>query len=701
VTQPSGTRPLSCLFAGPRASTILVLFLTLAAFGLRVWRLDQVPPGWRDDELIEALVISQKILDGDLALFYPDASGHEVLYHALAAVMLALFGPGVAGIRWLSAVLGSLTVPLTYLVGRTLFNRRVGLVAAAALTVSFWSLMYSRFGIRQISMPVFMLLAFYTFLRGLKLSGWPGGSEAAIWQSRASGRAHWLNFGLAGLFLGIGFYTYFAARGVPIIMLAFCLYLFIFFRLQLRSHLRGIVLTAGLALLLALPLIITLQQQPAVQARVSEVGKPLREALEGNFRPMLENTIRTLNMTHSDGDDEWLYNIPYRPLFGPIGALFFWGGVIVAAWYGLQPLWRWLFGRRLELDAPCRTRPQWEEAAGAFLIIWWLAGISPGFLSVPAASLGHTITAQPAIYLLFALPLWSIGRWLRGRSCLRPDRSLWLTTSLGLLLVLSTAWRDLPDYFQEWPRSGLTRFLYRADIKNLADYLNDRPELTDFAVTSLLAGPWDREALRIDLERPGTTRPRWYNGERVVMLAIDGRPPLSFSGYPVGPVLHEDWYRTIAGESAGGYRLTAIDAPPLGDNQPVCFANGLCLAAAEYNGNQQSLELVWRVNRPLDLPPLPLISNPPPPDVYAGPRLLVFAQLLDLAGHFLVGDDGLWVDIATLYPGDVFLQQHRLPAPDESSPAAVLFGLYDPMTGQRILTLDGQDHVRRPLQGTP
>ena len=57
--------------------------ITLLAFGLRVVALADVPPGWRDDELIETLVISRNILGGDLRFYYPDASGHEALYHAL------------------------------------------------------------------------------------------------------------------------------------------------------------------------------------------------------------------------------------------------------------------------------------------------------------------------------------------------------------------------------------------------------------------------------------------------------------------------------------------------------------------------------------------------------------------------------------------------------------------------------------------
>ena len=82
-----------------RVEWAALLVVVMAAAFLRLYRLDEVPPGWRDDELINSLVISQHVLDGEWAFFYPDASGHEALYHVLNAGMLALFGPGVAGIR--------------------------------------------------------------------------------------------------------------------------------------------------------------------------------------------------------------------------------------------------------------------------------------------------------------------------------------------------------------------------------------------------------------------------------------------------------------------------------------------------------------------------------------------------------------------------------------------------------------------------
>jgi 4-amino-4-deoxy-L-arabinose transferase-like glycosyltransferase len=682
-----------------RKPILLILVITIFALILRFWQLDSVPPGWRDDELINSLAISQKVIDGDLALYYADASGHEALYHVLSAGMLSLFGPGVAGIRWLPAIMGTATVVLTYFLASLLFGRRVALLAALALAVSFWSLMYSRIGIRHISLPLFMLSSFYFFWRGLNKRQKVIYKKEITEKESFLARSSTIWFALAGLFLGIGFYTYFASRGIPLILLLFFFYLALFQRNTLKGSWMGFLVMFGLALILAVPLVVTLMRQPETEARVEELAVPLIEAREGNFGPLGRHISRTLNMFHSDGDDEWLYNIPNRPVFGPVSAAFFWIGFLTALWYAAKPVLR--RGLRAVRDGPTpfvlEQTPHYEGAS-AFVLIWWLVGISPGFVSVPAASLGHTIIAQSAVYVLAALPLVPLSSWLQRRFPSNTARNNALMAAIAGLLLLTIAWRDLPDYFIEWPSRGMTRFLYRADIRNLALYLNERQIYSDFGVTGLLAGPWDRIALEIDLDDHHRAAPRWYDPQRALILQLNGDPAIVFRGYPIEPSLLEELYQQVPGETAGGYTLARIDQLDDPPDAPICFNNGLCLLSSEYIPDDGALNLIWHVDRSLDLPSTPLVSNPPPPGVYAGPRLSVFAQIVDSEGVYLVGDDGLWVDVTGLKQGDRFLQQHTLSTPAGIGSTAIIFGLYDPKTGQRILTDDGRDHILLDLE---
>jgi len=170
---------------------------------------------------------------------------------------------------------------------------------------------------------------------------------------------------------------------------------------------------------------------------------------------------------------------------------------------------------------------------------------------------------------------------------------------------------------------------------------------------------------------------------------------LSFICYPETAVAYPDAFQPTT-TTVSSYTLAQTDYTQPNED-PICFENGLCLETAVYHPEQHSLDLTWLVNHELDLPEREIISNPPPPNVYAGPRLLVFAQLLDKNGNFIVGDDGLWVDIYSLQSGDVFMQQHQFTLPEGIDAETAVYGIYDPMTGNRILTESGQDHLTQKL----
>ncbi len=299
--------------------------------------------------------------------------------------------------------------------------------------------------------------------------------------------------------------------------------------------------------------------------------------------------------------------------------------------------------------------------------------------------------------MLAALPIWLVasGEWQVASKAKSPSTISYSLLSILLTLILlpSIAVRDWSDYFGNWPERGMVRFLYRGDYHDMADYLNES-DITDIGVTGLLAGPWDKLALSIDLDRPVNVR--WYNPQRVLLL----EPAISFAGFPdVADALAGSWEPLAEEARFGEYVLMGVEtavSPPT--PPPTCFQNGLCVVSAAFEPATHALDVTWVVERPLSLPDIPLISNPPPPNVYAGPRLSVFAHLLDADGNLITGDDGLWVDAATLQVGDVFIQQHWLPAADGQVGTAVSFGLYDPMTGERILTDQGSDQVRIEIE---
>lgn len=87
------------------------------------------------------------------------------LYYALAWIWSRPFGVGEVGLRSLSALVGTATVPVAYLVGRELVGRRVGLVIAALVAVSPILIWYSQDARAYALLVLFSTAALYFFLR--------------------------------------------------------------------------------------------------------------------------------------------------------------------------------------------------------------------------------------------------------------------------------------------------------------------------------------------------------------------------------------------------------------------------------------------------------------------------------------------------------------------------------------------------------
>ncbi len=645
---------------------LLVVLILLLAWGLRWVALRTVPPGWRDDDLIELYTFSQAILEHGPRLYFTGASGHEPLYHTLRAGIIAVAGLNLASARWMAATCGTLSVLLTWAVARRLFTRATGVLAAGLSAVSFWSLMYSRVAIRHIGLLPWALLALYWTWRILQDPRPPRG-------------ASW------GVALGTGgaLLTYYAGRLLPVLIPLLVLAVGTregpIWRAtkQRGARLKALAWGFGGGLLLAAPMFWTIAHLPGSDARVSELAVPLTAMRQGDLRPLWHTIWGTLGMFSVHGDPEWLYNISGRPVFGWGGAVLFYLGVLT---------------RLAHLDQP-----------NARLVLLWLGvGIAPAFISLPPASYGHTIVALPVVYILAALPMKAAARR-------RPRTML----PLALLTLALVAGRDLPDMFRAWPQDSMVRFLYRADYRALADMLNQSPAEfcaeRPLAVGSFLFGPWDKVAVQTDLRQSGCAL-RWVNPERAL---VDGGGPTPFylqdenhrqpqiaAWLAASPVIS-------APHGMQGYEVTVPDPPASALRHD---ARGRALAAQPFAGSLR-LKAVswerpadgatwwcatwWEVIAPLPLPPEELIPNPPPPGVYSGPRLKVYTHLLAADGTMITGDDGLWVDPYSLHPGDRFVQWHRFTVPpDSAAPATLALGLYDPKSGARWPLPDGGDELR-------
>jgi 4-amino-4-deoxy-L-arabinose transferase-like glycosyltransferase len=148
-----------------RAWTVAVL---LAAVVLTFYRLG-AGTLWDQDETKYAQVAREILQTGDPITLHVNGSPwyvHPPLYMWLVAATGRAAGFSTFTVRFWSGVASVLAVYATMLLGRALFNARTGVLAGAALAVTFHFLVQSRLAVFDTVLLAFMLLATYGAVRG-------------------------------------------------------------------------------------------------------------------------------------------------------------------------------------------------------------------------------------------------------------------------------------------------------------------------------------------------------------------------------------------------------------------------------------------------------------------------------------------------------------------------------------------------------
>jgi 4-amino-4-deoxy-L-arabinose transferase-like glycosyltransferase len=147
-------------------SVVIILVITLAAAYLRLANLG-VPSFWVDElDFVDAaksmLRVGEPLLDSG----YPYPRAPLQTYSLMAS--FKLFGVSEFSSRLPSAIFGILSIPLIFIIGRGLFNERVGLLSALFLAVSPFAIGWSR-GCRMYALFQLLFLAgVYFFYRGFE-----------------------------------------------------------------------------------------------------------------------------------------------------------------------------------------------------------------------------------------------------------------------------------------------------------------------------------------------------------------------------------------------------------------------------------------------------------------------------------------------------------------------------------------------------
>ena len=508
--------------------TLLLIAVVAVAFFFRFYQTLSVPPEPFSDQA-EKLMDVYDISQGQTHIFFPRNTGREAFQMYWTLFVARLFDTDISylSLKLGTAILGFLTLPFIYLLGKEIGGARVGLFALFLTGIGYWPNLISRVGLRFPLYSLFAAPTLFFLLRGL----------------RTRNRNDFL---LSGLFLGIGLHGYSPMRIVPfVVVAAFVIY---WLHAQSKGARRELpiwlAMLALVSLFVFLPLLRYWFDDPAVFGfraftRLGAVEQPLPGPPLQIFFSNLWNALRMFN--YDDGEI-WVHSVTHRPALDIVSAvLFLFGIVLIIIRYFRQRHWLDLF---LLISVPLLLMPSilslafpgenpaLNRAGGAYIPAFIISALAldgllagfgrGGFRSVLAVGLVGILFLFSAVqnydlvfnqyYTSFRSGSWNtsdMGRVIEEFEQIHGPESVdnvwvvpfphWVDTRLP------AAWAGIPNRDMAVSRENLSEtlevtgpklFMVKADV--------DRPEANDQATLDVLETLYPEGQLRMfDSDVPG------------------------------------------------------------------------------------------------------------------------------------------------------------------------------------------------------
>ncbi|TKJ30714.1 MAG: hypothetical protein CEE40_04270 [Chloroflexi bacterium B3_Chlor] len=470
----------------------LTLIMALAIF-VRFHQLQAIPVGVDGDQGADGYGAKRILRGEEYPVYLSNRWGVAPMHTYLVAFSFALWGTSLWAIRFASAAVGVLTIPVLFWLAKEIFPTDedspslVAILSAFWIGTSYWHITFSRAGQDPATLPLFSSAAMYFLWRGIRSQKrWP--------------------FLVSGVLLGATLYGYRAARFLPV----FLVILFGCWVLNdaafRQRHLVNVALLVMVAAVTCIPLAVYAAVHPEVFfSREVHVFVFNPEVGRGTpVRDFVESLVRTMGMFSFKGDYNVVWNPGRRPVLDPVSSVCFLIGLAV-------------------------TALRWKSSTYRFVLLWFLTMALPGaftFEHLPSFTRG--IGALPALCLLSAIGVASVKSWLEARISWRGARGVFWA-ALPCILV-STTLLSYRDYFVPWQQRlakgeilGLT-YIKAAAVMNATRIPNGvwilpattlRPrELPFYEVSFLYDGPEPESTIYVDEETAPTDLSEICDGQQ-------------------------------------------------------------------------------------------------------------------------------------------------------------------------------------------
>jgi hypothetical protein len=422
---------------------LLLIVLGVAGF-FRLWKLTEIPPGLYPDVAINGNEAFFSLKNHDFKVFYPENYGREGLMMWLIALSFKIFGISIFSIKIVAATIGLLTVLGLYLLVKELFYQeksfaeKIAFFSSFFLAVSFWHTNFSRIGFRAILLPFVLVFSFYFLLRSFR--------KKSIFDSI-----------LAGIFFGLGFYTYTSFRmAVLILLFIFVPFWFIYKKAGLQK--KFLLLTSCflfLVLFVALPIGIYFLKNP--QDFISRTAPVSIFKAENPVKEFFKSLILHLGMFNFHGDPNWRHNFAGKPmLFLPVGIFF-----LIGFFISIKAVIASIKNKNLQL-----------LVSNFLLFSWFFIMLLPGILT--REGLPHSlrvIGVIPPVFIFSGLGAFWFYQILEKK--IKNKLAFYPLVFLFLLFVLIS---EFNKYFFLWAKKPEVKNEFNQEYLVMGGFLNSLPE---------------------------------------------------------------------------------------------------------------------------------------------------------------------------------------------------------------------------------
>ena len=423
---------------------ILAALLVVAAV-TRLVLLGDIPPGLHGDEATAGLEARNILNNGHIGAFSRGALGTPAGTFYWTAAVFWLFGDSDYTLRLAYAIMGIVTIPLAYLAFKVMFSRPTATIAALLLAVSAWHIHYSRLAFPAVSWPLVEVATMFSLFLAIR------------YESR-------LLFGLTGVFLASGIYSYGAYPIFVVAMGAFLAWLaLVRYRQRLIHFVSMVAVMGGMALLVGLPMASFARNNSDVYTgRYQEYSITNNQEYEDSNlfergRLIAERELDYLELMISEPVTDGADAAGVFPLINGVFLTLIIGGVVLA------------FIR-------------WRSPAHAFLIIATAVILLAPAVTVEA-QYRRTVGLTPFLVALAALPLTFVLSTAH-----RLGTQALVVATVGVVVAIgATGAIDLYRYFNTYDDNQAVRQVLAASMAEASRFMADQSDDTYVYFSSAIA----------------------------------------------------------------------------------------------------------------------------------------------------------------------------------------------------------------------